>query len=307
MRARIIRVFVLVGVACGLAGSTAMADNCFLAWTANSCGGERMLGTNRVAVVSLGQLTIGETASGPRMASLGALSAEQPAPLLAASPNATKIQADGAWVAIGGLVVTSDYGVFSDRIYAQTPMRWSGIALVGGRAEAALAREGSRVNVVGGVSTLNGERVMLNPIVTVLDDDEPPAVLGMTNRFVGGTALGVSPLGQRGVVGGYGLNNVGLLVRTFGVVIDNGLPDYILINDSAKTPFWDTGLRVARANLGSLPEIGSYVVVDGISGVRVRGSVLDAIVRPRKPGDLEVLLATPPGGLSMRLQRREEK
>ena len=157
------RTVVLLVLACALSGAPGAAQDCTLAWATNSCGGARMVGGNRVALVSLGQITVGESASGLRMAALGVLSAEQLPPLLAASPGAAKLQPDGKRLALGGLVVTSDFGAFSDRVYAEAPDRSSGIALVGGRGEAALAREGSRVNVVGGVSTLNGERIVLNP------------------------------------------------------------------------------------------------------------------------------------------------
>jgi hypothetical protein len=252
-----------------------------------------MLGANRVAFVSLGQLTVGESASGQRMAALGVLSSEQLPPLTAASPGAAKLQADGKRLALGGLVVTSDPASFPGRVYAEAPDRSSGIALVGASGEASLAREGSRVNVVGGVSTLNGERIVSNPMLTLLSQGDPLTPLGMTNLTIGGDKLGVPPLGQRGVVGGIGLNNVGLFIRTTGLVIDDSHAEYILINDGSWYPIWETGLRVAKANLGSLPAIGSYVAVNGISGVRVRGSVLDAIVKPRKAGDLEVLLAPP--------------
>ncbi len=85
------------------------------------------------------------------------------------------------------------------------------------------------------------------------------------------------------------MNNVGLFIRTSGVVIDNSYADYIVINDGSKSPFWETGLRVAKANLTTVPEVGGYVLVSGISGVRVRGSVLDAVVQPRKADDLEVV------------------
>ena len=129
----------------------------------------------------------------------------------------------------------------------------------------------------------------------------------MVNRSVGGEDFGVPPLGQRGVLGGEGLNYVGLFIRTTGLVIDDSHPQYVLINDGSWTPLWESGLRVAKANLGSLPEIGSYVVVNGISRVRVRGSVLDAIIEPRKSDDLDVLLPPAPGALMMRIDRREER
>lgn len=305
MRTRILWGLVISALAC----APASADSCALAWVANSCGGERMVDGNadRVAFVSVGQVTIGESVSGQCMASLGVLSAEQAAPWIAGSPGAAKVKGDGTRLALGGLVVTSDPGVFSGRVYAESPDRSSGIALVGVQGESAIVREGSRVNVVGGVSTVSGERVVLNPMVAVLDQGDPLTPLGTINRSVGGQAFGAPPLGQRGVVYGIGLNNVGLLIRTTGLVIDDSHVDYILINDGSWWPIWESGLRVAKLNLGSLPEIGSYVALSGISGVRVRGSVLDAIVKPRKAGDLQLLAPPPPGALMKMNVRREER
>jgi len=306
---RIVKVLssALLALACGVAGTPATADGYALAWATNSCGGERMAGGNRVAIVNLGQLTIGASGSGQRMAALGVWSAELASPAIAASPAAVKLLPDGARLALGGLVVTSDAGCFPDRIYAEALDRSSGIALVGGGGEAALALEGRRVNVVGGVSTLNGERIMLNPMLAVVGQEDPLPPLWMLNRSVGGAGFGAPPLGQRGVLGSIDLNNVGLFVRTGGTVIDNSYVEYILINDGSWSPLWETGLRVAKANLGSVPEVGSYVIVTGISSVRVRGSILDGVVRPRKAGDMEVLLTPPPGASLKSIVRREEE
>ena len=307
MRIGILLGCALFALAYGTGVVPAAADSISLAWAANSCGGERMAGNSFIAVVNVGQLTIGDNASGQRMASLGVLSAEQPPPFNVASTGVAKLQPDGARLALGGLVVTSDPGVFSDRIYAQAPDRSSGIALVGGRGEAALALEGCVVNVVGGVSTVNGERVVLNPMLAVLNQDDTPLALGMVNRSVGGTGFGVPPLGQKGVVGGEGLNNIGLLIRTAGLVIDDSHAEYILINDGSWSPIWESGLKIAKYNLSPVPEIGSYVVVNGISTVRVRGSVLDAIVKPRKAGDLDVLMPPAPSAWMNRALGRRER
>ncbi len=132
--------------------------------------------------------------------------------------------------------------------------------------------------------------------------------MGIINRDVGGTDLGFPPLGQRGVLNGYGPNNVGLFIKTWGVLIDDGYTDYILINDGSNWPLWgENGLRVAKANLSPVPEVGSYLQVSGISGVRLRGSVLDAVVRPRKASDLEVLPPPSPGAVMEPTLRTEEK
>lgn len=270
------------------------ADERYLAWGANSCGGERMAGANGTAVVNLSQFAIGESASGPRMAEVGVLSAEQVLPVTMASPGKAKLNPDGARLALGGIVVTCSPSSFSDRVYAEASDRSSGIALVGGLGEAGFLQEGSRINVVGGVSTLNGERVMLNPMVSVQSQGGWMVPLIMNNSSVGGADSGVLPSGQQGSANAAGVNNVGLLVRSTGLVIDNTHPEYIVINDGCYIPFWDGGLRVSKTNLSSLPAIGNYVAVSGISGVRVRGSVLDAIVKPRSAGDLQVLRTSVP-------------
>ncbi len=162
------------------------ADDYAISWSANTCGGERMVGGNSVATVSIGQLTIGAAVAGQRMAQLGVWSAEESPPLLVSSPGLAKLQGDGMRLALASLVVTAEPGCFADRIYAEASDRSSGIALVGIGGETASLLEGCLINVVGSVSTLNGERIILNPMLAVVGQGDPLAGIFMINRQVGG-------------------------------------------------------------------------------------------------------------------------
>ena len=97
--------------------------------------------------------------------------------------------------------------------------------------------------------------------------------LGMANKQLGGANWNYSKptgAGQRGVTGGNGLNNIGLLVRTFGKVV---------AVDGSVTPTWytiDDGSNVnvkvvVQAGVG-VPAVGSYVTVTGASSIYLSGS-----------------------------------
>lgn len=121
------------------------------------------------------------------------------------------------------------------------------------------------------------------------------APLGLTNAAVGGGDLNTY---TRGVQGGVGVNNIGLLVRVWGKVnfvdttnqlfyIDDGsgLNDYV-------TP--GTGIRVSYAGLAAgntftPPTSGQFIAVTGISSLFTDGYGLLPVVRARKQADLVVL------------------
>ena len=87
--------------------------------------------------------------------------------------------------------------------------------------------------------------------------------VSMTNKSVGGGDWLYDPqtgAGERGVTGGYGLNNVGALLRTWGKVIES-LESAFVIDDGSGTP-----VRCERTVASvTIPSEGSQVVVTGIS------------------------------------------
>jgi hypothetical protein len=115
--------------------------------------------------------------------------------------------------------------------------------------------------------------------VIIVSSTTPPPPLGMNNRAVGGSAFGSPPLGQSGVIGGTGLNNIGLLIKTWGeVTYKEPSGAYILITDGAGDP-----IRIDTTGLASVPSEG-YVSVIGISSLYTGPQPL---VLPRTDSDIE--------------------
>lgn len=124
---------------------------------------------------------------------------------------------------------------------------------------------------------------------------EVPAPLAVNNRAIGGGALNqYTP----GVEGGVGLNNIGLLIKTWGRVtavdavnkcfyIDDGS---VLLDGSG-----NVGVRVSYDNLApgntiNPPALDSFVSVTCISSTVVIADKIRPNLRPRRQADIEVVL-----------------
>ncbi len=126
-----------------------------------------------------------------------------------------------------------------------------------------------------------------------------PAPLAMTNRDVGGGRLNeYTP----GVQDGVGMNNIGLLIRTWGNVTYVDLVNkFFYINDGAGRNDGSgyVGLRVSYDNLApgntiTPPAQDSYVAVTCISSTWLNGSgQIQPNLRPRRQSDITVV-APPP-------------
>ncbi len=116
----------------------------------------------------------------------------------------------------------------------------------------------------------------------------------MINRDVGGGAWNYDPgppqSGQQGVIGGSGLNNVGLLIRTSGRVTQIGT-DYLYIDDGSNLR--DGTLTGAEENIGVRVicdptgyNAGDYLIVTGISSCFETPSGIVRRILTRKPEDI---------------------
>lgn len=116
--------------------------------------------------------------------------------------------------------------------------------------------------MIGTLSTTPAdERQIVAPIVIITSSTDPCKPLGMINRIIGGGNFGSPPLnGQYGVADGFGLNNVGLLIKTCGLIIESGL-GYIVIDDGS-----GIGIRVDTSGLASPPTTG-YISIIGLSSM----------------------------------------
>ena len=118
----------------------------------------------------------------------------------------------------------------------------------------------------------------------------------LTNRDVGGADWNFNAAtgaGQKGVLGGSGTNNIGLLIATTGTVTATGTDpagnNYFLVDDgSALTDASGlTGLRV----LGTVPNanpVGRVVVVTGVSSCYKSGNDLYRFMLSRSQSDVVV-------------------
>jgi hypothetical protein len=142
--------------------------------------------------------------------------------------------------------------------------------------------EGSVVNVIGTMGvTAAGERQLTAPIVIITSSTTPLEPLGLTNRSLGGSDFGSPPLGQYGVSGGSGLNNVGLLVKTWGRVTETGA-GYVVIDDGT-----GIGVRVDTTTIAAPPALNQYVSIIGASSLHKPASDRLRLVLPRRQSDVE--------------------
>ena len=183
---------------------------------------------------------------------------------------------NGAPVIMEPEIVTAIVG---DGFYMEESNRSSGIKVVWSGDPVSV---GDIVSVDGVMATdTNFERQIVASSVTTGGTGSVEPLL-MTNKAVGGTDWlynSGTGAGQRGVLDGVGLNNIGLLVRTTGTVAAVGL-DYIIINDGsgARGGSVTNGIRISCAGLDK-PVVGQNVTVTGISTINnVRGNLYRCIL-----------------------------
>ncbi|MGB9619376.1 MAG: hypothetical protein ACPL7K_03065, partial [Armatimonadota bacterium] len=87
-------------------------------------------------------------------------------------------------------------------------------------------------------TTDDGERFIDRARIALGPISEPVRPVGLTNRSIGGGDFGkpADGTGQQGPTGGVGLNNVGLLIRTWGRIVEREpglLPSWFVIDDGS--------------------------------------------------------------------------
>ncbi len=165
---------------------------------------------------------------------------------------------DGTSITWSGAVVTA---VFQDFFYVGSDDRAYGI-----RVEPTPhgLQAGKRVEIRGTMRTDN-ERLIEADEVEVCGTGVVNPVF-VANRSVGGGDYGtLTGVGQEGIAGASGLNNIGMLIRTTGRVT-YACDDFFYIDDGSALSDGSghVGIRVLPYGL-SIPAAGSYVEVTGIS------------------------------------------
>lgn len=202
------------------------------------------------------------------------------------SCRSAKALPDGSWVHIKNrAVVTASR---TNDFYIEDPNRSSGILVM---KQGHGFTKGMRVSIEGPINTLDSGERYIQAQYTFSDSQGTIEPLGITNRALGGGDWNYLPGylwpntlgGQVGVKDGFGLNNIGLLVRVWGRVTAAGVntnegfawgyvDDGSNIEDGSgyKGVYWMAPAWIA------LPQIDSYISITGISSCRKLG---DNIVR----------------------------
>lgn len=198
----------------------------------------------------------------------------------------------GEFVKLSAKPVTAGTAQFGDRFYIEEPDRSAGIMVYYGQSVTTPTSIGDLVEVAGELYTAkpedfpNGELAIINPRVTIVGNGITVAPLGISNKDVGGQELG-----YRGITGGIGLPNTGLLVKTWGKVTSVGR-NFIYIDDGSNLDDGSglTGLKVYTAGTPSVKK-NDFVSVTGISTIEIPAytEIRIPVIRARQPADIKKL------------------
>ena len=178
---------------------------------------------------------------------------------------------DGKTINVAQGVVTAAYDGF---FYIENAARTAGIRV----QSAEEAAEGDIVTVVGALGRSGAERSLAALWVNVTGHrGQPLGPLACRNSSVGGADRGFAP-GS----GGFGLNNVGLLLRVVGTK-ESADPGgaFFYVNDGSNAGGIKVVLTGAKSAI-SIPS-GSFLAVTGAASLDPDGR---AIIRPRSQADI---------------------
>ena len=222
---------------------------------------------------------------------------------VARTVSEAKLQQDGLPVELSFVLITADLG---DCEYVEPSHRSCGIRIVrkvveppSGVVEMVDTRAMFDVKGVA-ATTEGGERYIASANLT-LTGFYSGAVVPKTisGRNSGGGDLAPDPLfgaGQKGVKNGFGLNNIGLLVRICGLVtrVDPARQSFTVWDGSnawngqaIKDRYSFIGVRVLATGL-SLPSVGDYVAVTGALSCEKPIADVYPLLRPRAQADITV-------------------
>ena len=211
-----------------------------------------------------------------------------------------KQQRDGSWMllpvdkaAVTTTAISGGTPVLGDRIYIEEEDRSCGIMMHFGSQAPPVGTlpVGHRVALEAFIDTINGERALVQAKISSATPGPAPLALVATNRAIGGGDWFYDPdygNGQKGIKDAYGLNNIGLLVRTSGKVITSyaiAPPRWFTVGDGSGV--------VVKVGLPdpwvySVPGPGEDVVVTGISSCEQDGGGdLTRLIRVRMGDDIQ--------------------
>lgn len=182
----------------------------------------------------------------------------------------SKLARDGAAANIGSAIVSA---AFPDFFYIEAADRTSGVKV--DKTGHGLSA-GMKAGITGTVQTnADGERYIAAATAAQVGTGAVNP-LALTNKALGGGPFGL----QSGIAGAFGLNNIGLLVRTCG--------KYTYVDEHTFTIDDGSGVNVkCVVPSGVIIDPGwSYVSVTGISSCEKIGAELRSMLRVREQGDI---------------------
>ncbi len=210
-----------------------------------------------------------------------------------------KARANGNYVDALSCVIT---GKFDDCIYIQDPEKLCGIKVVPAPSDAEI---GKLINVQGTLTTVDGERAISLTDYQLQTESGSITPIGMPNQSLGGgDFMFYQPTGegQEGVFGWQliknelgkyefkwqkmsGVNNIGLLVKVWGTVKEiEDSPTSAWFKISEGSP---TDVKVSVPSGISVPDVGDFISVTGISSCELSGTELLRLVRVRQQSDIQ--------------------
>lgn len=183
---------------------------------------------------------------------------------------------DGFVVAISGAYVTVS---MNDGIYVEQADRSSGIKVL----TTGTYQEGAILNIVGEIRTINGERVITKPDIGNPALGTPLKPLAFSAKSIGGSRFNTY---TPGVTGGTGLNNIGLLVATWGKVTYVG--DTFFYMDDGSNAQNGSGPVGIKVDAGSFvkPFPNEYVRVTGVVSTEAVGQLIHPVLKMRTQSDI---------------------
>ena len=184
---------------------------------------------------------------------------------------------DASPVDIYGGVVSA---VFGDSFYVEVDDRTSGMLV---KKPGHTLQAGSRARVVGYPATNSDSERFIDASTADSTGTGSVAALGMPNRSVGGGSFQL----QSGITGASGLNNIGLLVSTYGKVkeiepvTEPAMPTWFTIDDGS-----EVNVKCIVPSGVTIDPAWQYVRVTGVSSCEKVGAELHAVVRVRGQADI---------------------
>ncbi|MDO8588100.1 MAG: hypothetical protein Q7T82_13825, partial [Armatimonadota bacterium] len=199
------------------------------------------------------------------------------------SPGALKQSSPAGTVFLESGVVTATAAQMGGFLYVEHQDRFSGL-----RVNTGDSRDlGARISVEGVLATAaNGELEIAQATTGLLPSGDPLTPVALSNGVLGGGPFGL----QDGITGASGLNNIGLLVITWGHVTEiesvtpPALPTWFKIDDGS-----GVSVKCLVPSTVTIDPGWQYVAVTGISSCEKIGADLHRLLRVRSQSDITPL------------------